>query len=625
MLSSDIPSSDGRKIAYKHSEAIPSPFLDYSNLFLPTNIREAFEIAELMYYTNRTFAQAMEYVVAYFTGTDLNLTTTDEDKAGDYKKYLLEKLHIKNHLYCIGRDLKVYGNSAISVLAPFQRFLVCPECHSAHPIVEVDYKFSMVNGFEFQCPSDKCRKHVKVDLPEDRVTKEENRVVIKRWPIKYIHIEYQPYGNETEYYYRVPPIEANAIRAGQRKYLEEAPLGIIQAVRKDKLFKFNSGMLLHLSLENLSDIMMGPYGLPPIIAGFRDAYNTQLLRKANSTMALDHMLPVRLVTPATTAAGGQDPMRGVNSSGFGQQVMNSIRRARQDNTGWQWLPVPVNYQLLGGEGQQMISPELLDATQSEFLNGLGVPVEMYRKNLSMESAPFAARLFEAGEAVFLSKLHAALAWIVDRISAVLSWLPCETTLARPTHADDIERRMIMLQMMIQGIAAEQDVLSLFDLNWKDTFKKRQAEQEFKMREEKKFMERMDKAEANEQVMSAPGGAQIAAPGQQAPGALGPGGGVSDPTGGGGGGGGPQPPPMPVNGIGGAVAGAKDLESVVADAQSRVAQIMQTAPLGSPQRRQALAQIKASDPNLYAIVKSMLDEQTAAAADQGKQQLRGGPQ
>jgi hypothetical protein len=335
-------------------------------------------------------------------------------------------------------------------------------------------------------------------------------------------------------------------------------------------------------LGNLSDIKMGNWGLPPVIAGFRDAYLAQILKRNNESIALDHMLPIRMVTPASVGVGG-DFMKSVNIGSFGQQVMRSVERARKDPTGWQWMPLPVNYQLLGGEGKAFVVPELLEQAQADFLNGLGVPVELYRKTLSAQAAPFAARLFEAGETHFLHGLQTTLTWLVDRISAILNWIPCEVALTRPTHADDIERRMLMLQMMMQGVAAEQDVLTLFGLDWKDTFKKRQSEQEFKMRSEKEYMDKMRKAEENEQIMSAPPGAMIAGPGAPMGAGAIPGGPSL--------GGAPGAPPMPINGVAGPMAAgpSKDLDSFFADAQARVNEIMATAPLGSPQRRQILDQ------------------------------------
>ena len=595
-----------------HSENIPSPFLDYASLHLPTNLNEAFEVAESMYYSNRTFAQAIEYVVSYFTGTDISIVTKDEEKASEYKKFLLEKLTIKNALFLIGRDIKVYGNSCISVLAPFKRFLTCSECGSASPIKEVDYKFNLASGFSYTCKY--CNKHCQTLNPNDRPTLEENKIYIKRWPIKRIKIVNQPYGNTPDYFYDVPSTEVTLIQTGNKKFLEEAPWGIVQAVRNKTLFQFTDGMLHHTSIGNLSDIKMGDWGLPPVIAGFRDAYLAQILKRNNEAIALDHMLPVRLVTPAAIGQTG-DFMKSVNIGSFGQQVLRSIERARKDPTGWQWMSMPVNYQLLGGEGKQFVVPQLLEAAQADFLNGLGVPVELYRKTLSVQTAPFAARLFEAGETIFLTGIQQTLSWILDRISAILNWLPCEVTLTRPTHADDIERRMMMLQMMMQGIASEQDVLTLFGLDWKDTFKKRQSEQEFKMREEKGYQERMQKAQDNEQIMAAPPGAFIPAPGQVA--------GQGGMPGGPNLGGGPGTPPMPMNGVAGPTAAgpSRDLDSFFSDAQARVNEIMATAPLGSPQRRQILDQIKSQDPNMHSVVKGMLDDITQQAGAQGKEQLR----
>lgn len=603
-----MPNLPSQKRTLSHADNVPSPFLDYASLYLPTNLNEAFEIAELMYYTNRTFAQAVEYVVSYFTGTEINVLAKDEEKAHEYKQFLIEKMDIKSVLFAIGRDVKVYGNSCISVLAPFKRFLTCSSCGASRPIEEVDYKFTLNHGFSYRCES--CGKACQVLNPDDRPTMQENQVYIKRWFIKNIKIVSHQYGGTPDYFYEIPPAEVSQIQAGNKKFLESAPWGIVQSVRAGTMFQFTPGMLYHFSLGNLSDIKLGEWGLPPVIAGFRDAYLAQILKRNNECIALDHMLPIRMVTPASIGVGG-DFMKSVNIGSFGQQVMRSVERARKDPTGWQWLPMPVNYQLLGGEGKQFVAPELLEQAQADFLNGLGVPVEMYRKTLSAQTAPFAARLFEAGEVHFLHGLQGALSWILDRVSAILNWLPCEVTLARPTHADDIERRMLMLQMMMQGVAAEQDVLTLFGLDWKETFKKRQSEQEFKMREEKLYQDKMQKAQENEQIISTPPGASIAAPGQaggQMPGGPNIGGGA---------------PSMPMNGVAGATAAspAKDLDSFFGDAQSRVNEIMATAPLGSPQRRQILDQIKSQDPNMHSVVKGMLDQMTNQAANQGKDQLR----
>jgi hypothetical protein len=321
-----------------------------------------------------------------------------------------------------------------------------------------------------------------------------------------------------------------------------------------------------------------------------------------------------MVSPAGNSAGSSvDFMRNTNLGSFGQTVMRSIDRAKRDPSGWMYFPVPINYQVMNGDGAQFAAPELLENAQAEFLNGLGIPVEMYRKNMSAQSAPFAARLFEAGEIVFFEQLNSACKWIIDRISAILSWDSVDASLMKPTHADDLDRRMIMLQMMMGGIASEQDVLSLFGLDWKDTFKKRMDEQEYKMREEKKIMDRMQKLQENEMIMAMPPGMAGMDPsmmGGMPPGAMPPGGG------------GPQG--VPLNGMVGAPAGGSqgiDVESYMADAQAKAQEISQMYPLGSPERRQVLTQLKANDSNMHAQVVALLDQLTDQAEAQGRDQLR----
>jgi hypothetical protein len=601
--------------ALAHSKTFPSPFLDYASLEAPQTIEEAYEMAETMFYTNRTFAQAMEYIVAYFTGTDISLVAKDEEKTNEYKDYLEKTINLQSQLYLIGRDAKIYGNSCVSVLAPFKRFLTADKGESGvYPLDELDWEFDIRKGFKYTDP--KTDKPATCQVPIDRPTQKSEDIIIKRWPLKQLKAVKSPYSNRTTYYYEFSQQEEAEVREGKASVLYDIPWGMVEAIREGKLFEFSPGMLYHLAADNLCDTQFEPWGLPPAIASFRDAYLTSILKRNNEVIALDHMLPLKMVSPAGNSTGsGVDFMRNTNLGTFGQVVLRSIERAKKDPSGWMYFPVPINYQVMNGEGAQFVNPALMENAQAEFLNGLGVPVEMYRKNMSSQSAPFAARLFEAGEVVFFEQLNSVCKWIINRISAVLSWDHVDAELTKPTHADDLDRRMILLQMMMGGIASEQDVLSLFGLDWKDTFKKRMAEQEYKMKEEKKIMERMQKLQENEMIMNMPPGMAGMDPsmmGGMPPGAMPPGGGT------------PVPPGPPVNGMAGPPAGGNqgiDVQSYMADAQAKAQEIAQTYPLGSLERRQVLSQLKASDPNMHAQVVALLDQLTNEAEAQGRAQLR----
>ena len=614
ILGNEGSAGSGRQ-SLAHTKTFPSPFLDYASLEAPQTIEEAYEMSETMFYTNRTFAQAMEYVVAYFTGTDISLVSQDEEKSNEYRIYLEKILNLQSQLYLIGRDAKIYGNSCISVLAPFKRFLKDDNGGTGvYPLDELDWSFDHRKGFKFTDP--KTGKEAFCETPIDRVTQKSQDIVIKRWPLKQMKAVKSAYSNRTTYYYNFSQQEVSDVREGKPSVMYDIPWGMVIAIREGKLFEFSPGMLYHMAADNLCDTKFEPWGLPPAIASFRDAYLASILKRNNEVLALDHMIPFRMVSPAgNSSGGGVDFMRNTNLGSFGQTVLRSIERTKKDPSGWMYFPVPVNYQVLNGEGAKFAAPELLENAQAEFLNGLGVPVEMYRKNMSAQTAPFAARLFEAGEIVFFEQLNSACKWIIDRVSAILGWDHVDAELTKPTHADDLDRRMILLQMMMGGIASEQDVLSLFGLDWKDTFKKRMDEQEYKMKEEKKIMERMQKLQENEMIMNMPPGMAGMDPsmmGGMPPGAMPPGGGT------------PVPPGPPVNGMVGPPAGGNqgiDVESYMADAQAKAQEIAQTYPLGSPERRQVLSQLKANDPNMHAQVVALLDQLTNEAEAQGRNQLR----
>ena len=56
---------------------------------------------------------------------------------------------------------------------------------------------------------------------------------------------------------------------------------------------------------------------------------------------------------------------------------------------------PLGYQVLGGEGKDLVPGELLLHAEDMQLNAMGIPVPFHRGDLTIQSAPMAARLFEA--------------------------------------------------------------------------------------------------------------------------------------------------------------------------------------------------------------------------------------
>jgi hypothetical protein len=58
------------------------------------------------------------------------------------------------------------------------------------------------------------------------------------------------------------------------------------------------------------------------------------------------------------------------------------------------LPCTVEYQIFGAEGKDLVPGELLLQGEDMQLNAMGIPPQLYRGDLTIQTAPMAARLFE---------------------------------------------------------------------------------------------------------------------------------------------------------------------------------------------------------------------------------------
>jgi len=89
--------------------------------------------------------------------------------------------------------------------------------------------------------------------------------------------------------------------------------------------------------------------------------------------------------------------------------------------------------------------------------------------------------------------------------------------------------------------------------------------------------------------------------------------------------GPPSPMGPVNGMTGGAPGGQtggtDVESFLGDAQAKAQEIATSYPLGSPERRQVLSQLKQTQPELHAQVVALLEQMTDQAEAEGRNMLR----
>lgn len=627
----------GRGTASTYGEAgFADPFNDLATTQMPTTMKSALWWSEYIWQVQGTYRMAMERIVSYFI-TDLELggEASDEEKK-KYDDFLTKQLHALSFLGQVLRDRLCYGNAFASVVVPFRRFLQCPKTGDLYPLKVVynNFNFQFNDQFEFvaTCPKTSWRGpwHV-VDKPRE----ESEHLILKRWNPHEMELLHDPYTDEVAYLWRIPEYYKRMIREGNLYHLERVSKQVLEAVKGNKLFRFNQDAIFHMKEPTLAGIRNMGWGLPRSLINYRQIWYVQVLRRYNEAIALDYVIPFRLITPQVRSgsnAGGiatQDPMSIYNGGDFRSQVRTMINRRRRDPASWQMLPFPINYQILGGDAKQLAPTEMITQGFETLLNETGTPVEFYNGTLSMQAAPVALRLFESTHRQLVSDANTFLQWMCNSISRIMSWELVECGLKRVTIADDMQKQMSALQLMMGQQLSGRSGLKAIGYDW-ETEQKLIAEEARKQQElQARQQEEMEQAGFAAEIAK---GMNPAMQGQQ---------GGAPPAGGGGGapppGGGNPPGPDAQSAMG---AGNTPVSTYIQsmgpnapitpnDLQAAAEQLANEL-LGLPEsvKDSELRKLKQFNPTLHSIVRAKMDDMRQKFRTQGgamlqQQQFGGG--
>lgn len=432
------------------ADKYPNPFCDIASEYVPRDLNKILEWCEYLYLTFGTYRAAARRVVRYFI-TEIVLEGESDSEREKYKTFLMDDLHILKELANIGDDFMVYGNVFVSIYFPFDRYLICPHCASTYHCKTVEYKFDLSTGiFSGKCL--KCHAE-KVDFErEDRRSPDRTRVRIIRWNPKEIRLRVHPISDRTEYYLELDPTFIQRIRENQRFYIDDTPWSILDTVVKGQkskgrpLFKFRDDAIYHLRDSTLAGLPIRGWSIPPIMPNFKLAYYIQLLRRYDEAIALDFIVPFRVLFPAGNAGPqGHDPLSTMSMGSFIGHMKQIVEKKRKNITDIQVAPFPVGYQMIGGEAKALAPKESIAQALDELLNAIGFPAELYKGSLSIQAFPVALRLFEKSWGALVDGLNDVIAWLLVRLSRHFMWGSVTGNLRSVTLADDIERKALALQ------------------------------------------------------------------------------------------------------------------------------------------------------------------------------------
>ena len=495
----------------RNSEAFPSPWFDMASMEMPDDPKTALEFCEYIYDANPTVNMALRRIVAYFL-TDIevgsrssqkNLSDDEREKWDD----LMLNIGLLKFIYEMDLDRMVYGNSFASVLVPFRRFLACPKCKSEFRLRVMHdnptFNFKFTSDFEFHATCPKCKSGSGYTGKWDVVDKTDDNpdnLILKRWSPHDIEIQHDAFTGRTAYVWRIPEEDKKAIREGRIFNLETVRQPVLDAIKTNSLFKFNDNVIFHQKESTLAGRLNRGWGISRLLTNFRQAWYVQVLHRYNESIALDYVIPFRIVTPEQASADGtSDPLKRQNLGNFASQMQRIFKKRRKDPASWFTMSYPVRYTTLGGDATQLAPRDLLDQGLDVLLNGLGTPVELYKGTLQMQAAPVSMRLFEATWNHLVYDNNAFLRWFADRVSKLMSWELVSAKHKRVTHSDDMQRHMALIELMMSGVVSQTSGLKSLGLEYRDELRKKTEEAKDEQEEQASLQEDMDQLAFAQQV------------------------------------------------------------------------------------------------------------------------------
>lgn len=519
------------------------------------------------------FRAVSQRVVRYFL-TELVLEGQSDNEREKYEDFLNNQLHVIQQMAEIGDDFMTYGNAFVSIYFPFDRFLICPHCHTSYHISTIAYKFNRTSG-TFTCDCPKCKTQAAEMRREDRRSPDTSRVKIIRWSPKDMRLRVHPISGKIEYYLRLDSTFVSKLLEGEPFYLNETPWQMIEAClksdksKKEYLFKFKDDSIYHMRCSTLAGLPVKGWAIPPILPNFKLAYYVQLLRRYDEAIALDFIVPFRILYPSNTSPQGQDVLSSMNMSSFIGHMQNMINNKRKNLTDIAVVPFSIGYEALGGEARTLAPKDNIALAVDELLNSLGYPAEMYKGTLSIQAFPVALRLFEKQWNSLVDGFNDFSAWLCKRLSRHFMWGEVDCSLRSVTLADDIERKALSLQAAAGQDVSKQTAYRPLGIDYMEEQKRIVEEQEAIQKLQQEAMERAQ--------------AQQAAPAAQ--------------------------------GGGGAPAAGATPGDVYEQAKALAQQLLLQTP--ETMRRGELIKIKHSNPTLHALVLQQMDEMRQDMARQGQ--------
>ena len=616
----DFGGGRGRQGSY------PYPFLDPASQAGPKTWREIYEWGKLVLLRSPEFVDSNRKLYSYFatpvefsasSSDDQELSTEESNNLGDL---FSDSLGYGEHCLQLGLSTATFGSQIVTLQSKCKRLLVCPHPECGHVVdllkgvrdLGMDFRFDMsTTNFLFRCPAKNCpnRKRMVPAIVRDWHSRSPQDLFIKQWAPDEMLIDYYVWTDSDDVYWRIPEYYKQAVRRGHLETIAEADLDVLEAIRKNKLFRFYRDRVFHAKELTIAGLGLRGKGIPKSLLLAPQIWMMQVLRHQNQVLGMDYLIPMGFFSMDDTPRSGEysGPMSSMNVGGFAADINRAITEHRKDPTKRLAFPYTVRYQIAGGEAAQFAPVELLENSKIDIYDGGGVPLEMYRGSLNLQVMPVAARLFEASHKTIPAMYDRFAMFVARRVCEELSKPIVKAKHQQSSVVADIQRQAILMQGLQMGHVSREAVYGPNDIDTSVQRDKRMEELLADARAEQELNKKLEEEQLSLQMRAMP---------QPLP--------AQDPAAAG-------PPPQEQGGSqmpagvdpsqGMAIAGMS-IEELNAEAQRIGAQLIDPSIPQADVNRQ-LQQVKSQSPELHTLVRGAMDKMRSEASSVGQQAVLSG--
>lgn len=493
-----------------------NPYYTFSQLYSPKRLKELFKMCEYLFYQSPQIFAALRKFGEYPI-TEVTYETTNESLKRQHKDLLERVIRVREFLLKCSLDKWIYGNAFITMYQPFVRYLKCPSCSALTNIKHLKYKFN-VKGLTFTYSCDCCHKEVvaKEKDIQDRKLMLSRSINFIRWDPKNMEIDHNAMTGESVYYYKIPQSDVEKVNRGHKTFIDTLPIGFLKAIQKSKPFKFADGAIFHMKFGSPAGINP-QWGMPPLLPALDRFFYTQILRKANEAIALDHLVPFRILHPLQSTAVA-DPMQTISLSNWKYNLDQNIRRFRKDPLHIMYSPIPVGVVQVGGQGRALLTLGEVQEAEKSIIAALGIPMEFIYGGLTGQGMNATMRLIENQLETHIADIINLLQWVDDSCAKLLGWEKIQVGLTPFKIIDDLNKQNTILSIWTQGktgqgpqIISDSTMAEMNDIDLDKEYKriKQETLDNFRMQQDTNVeIQKMQNAAASQaQQQAAAGGPQ----------------------------------------------------------------------------------------------------------------------